>query len=243
VNSLASIVIPAYEEDENINRTINELISSFGENIEVHVVVDNVMDSTIQVFNSIIDLPDSYKIHIQNFGSGPANAIRFGLDQTNSNCVIVMMADGSDDIRILPELVNLVNRGVAVACASRYMPGGQQVGGPRLKKMISKNVGRILYFMAGVGTHDPTNSYKAYSKEFLGLVNVESRNGFEVGLELVSKARKLRLPIAEVPTIWLDRNHGTSRFQLLRWAPSYFRWFVNCFGFRKFPNMNGVKSP
>ncbi len=243
MNSLASIVIPAYEEDENINRTINELISSFGENIEVHVVVDNVMDSTIQVFNSIIDLPDSYKIHIQNFGSGPANAIRFGLDQTNSNCVIVMMADGSDDIRILPELVNLVNRGVAVACASRYMPGGQQVGGPRLKKMISKNVGRILYFMAGVGTHDPTNSYKAYSKEFLGLVNVESRNGFEVGLELVSKARKLRLPIAEVPTIWLDRNHGTSRFQLLRWAPSYFRWFVNCFGFRKFPNMNGVKSP
>ena len=75
------------------------------------------------------------------------------------------------------------------------------------------------------------------------LFNFLSRNGFEVGLELVSKARKLRLPIAEVPTIWLDRSHGTSRFQLLKWAPSYFRWFINCFGFRKFSNMNGDKSP
>jgi glycosyltransferase involved in cell wall biosynthesis len=238
---MASIVIPAYKEDENIVRTINELTSTFGGSVEVFVVVDNAMDSTILAFNSMISLPNSYKVCVQNLGSGPANAIRFGLGLTNSNCVIVMMADGSDDIRIVPELVNLVNRGVAVACASRYMPGGQQVGGPRLKKLISKNVGRVLYLIAGVGTHDPTNSYKAYSKSFLSMVNVESRNGFEVGLELVSKARKLRLPIAEVPTIWLDRSHGTSRFQLLKWAPKYFRWFVNCFCFWKLPYRDGVK--
>ena len=56
-----------------------------------------------------------------------------------------------------------------------------------------------------MGTWDPTNSFKAYNRAFVDEVGIHSDKGFEVGLELVAKARRLRLPVAEVPTIWLDR--------------------------------------
>jgi hypothetical protein len=140
------------------------------------------------------------------------------------------MADGSDDPRVIDDLIRLVERGCAVAAASRYMPGGQQIGGPRFKKILSKNASRALNLFLGVGTHDSTNSFKAYSKKFIDEVGIESDKGFEVGLELVAKAHRSGRIIAEVPTIWIDRMIGESNFQLRRWLPQYLRWFFYAFG-------------
>ena len=64
-----------------------------------------------------------------------------------------------------------------------------------------------------VGTRDATNSYKAYRRDFVQTVGIDSDAGFELGIELVAKARRLRLPVAELPTIWLDRAHGQSNFR------------------------------
>ena len=66
---------------------------------------------------------------------GPANAIRFGIDAARAPVAVVTMADGCDDPRQIDDLARLVDRGVVVAAASRYMPGGQQVGGPRFKRI------------------------------------------------------------------------------------------------------------
>ena len=227
--NFSTVIIPAFNEGINITRTILNLYKLYGSTIDVIVVVDFEDDTTINVFNQLDDIPQTFRIVVQNYGPGPANAIRFGIEQANTECVIVMMADGSDDVRTIQELSNLVSRGVAVACASRYMSGGQQIGGPRFKKSLSKTAGKILYSLAGVGTHDPTNSYKAYSKGMVQRVGIESRSGFEIGIELVSKAHRLRLPVAEIPTIWLDRTDGNSRFLLAKWAPKYLPWFFNCF--------------
>jgi glycosyltransferase involved in cell wall biosynthesis len=227
--SYSTVIIPAYNEGENIDKTIQDLAKLYGSTIDVLVVVDFEEDTTIEYFNRIDQIPKTFRIVVQNYGAGPANAIRFGIDTADTECVVVMMADGSDDIRAIQELSNLVSRGVAVACASRYMSGGQQIGGPRFKKFLSKTAGKILYSLAGVGTHDPTNSFKAYSKRMLQQVGIESRSGFEIGIELVSKAHRLRLPVAEIPTIWLDRRNGSSRFLLAKWAPKYLPWFFNCF--------------
>jgi hypothetical protein len=140
------------------------------------------------------------------------------------------MADGCDDPRQVDELTRLVERGVVVAAASRYMPGGQQVGGPLLKRSLSRTAGWTLYWLARVGTRDATNSFKAYSRSFVESVGIESTEGFEIGLELTAKARRLRQPVAEIPTIWLDRTVGTSRFRLARWIPTYLRWYFYAFG-------------
>jgi glycosyltransferase involved in cell wall biosynthesis len=227
--NFSTVVVPAFNEGGNIIKTIEELSKLYGSSIDVSVIVDFESDSTIESFNSIFAIPSTFKILVQSYGAGPANAIRFGIDNAETDCVVVMMADGSDDVRAVGELSNLVNRGVAVACASRYMSGGQQIGGPRFKKFLSKSAGKIVHLIAGVGTHDPTNSFKAYSKKFLTQTKIESRSGFEIGLELVSKAHRLGLPVAEIPTIWLDRTDGSSRFLLAKWAPKYLPWFFNCF--------------
>jgi hypothetical protein len=142
------------------------------------------------------------------------------------------MADGCDDPRQIDELTKLVERGVVVAAASRYMPGGQQVGGPMFKRMLSRNAGRTLYWFARVGTRDATNSFKAYSRDFVERVGIESEDGFEIGLELTAKARRMRLPVAEIPTIWLDRPAGVSNFKVAKWLPKYLRWWRFAFGRR-----------
>jgi hypothetical protein len=90
--------------------------------------------------------------------------------------------------------------------------------------------GRTLHTFAGVGTRDATNSFKAYSRPFLIEVGIDSRAGFEIGIELVAKARRLRRPVAEIPTIWLDRDAGVSNFQMRQWIPEYLKWYRLAYG-------------
>ena len=101
------------------------------------------------------------------YGRGPARAIRYGIDHVHAPVVVVTMADGSDDAEQIDELCKLVERGVVVAAASRYMSGGQQIGGPMLKSLLSRLAGLSLYWFAHVGTRDATNSFKAYSVDFV----------------------------------------------------------------------------
>ena len=83
---------------------------------------------------------------------------------------------------------------------------------------------------SSVGTRDATNSFKAYSTTFVREVGIDSDAGFEIGIELVAKARRLRRPVAEVPTIWLERHTGASSFKLVGWIPRYLDWYRFAFG-------------
>jgi dolichol-phosphate mannosyltransferase len=235
VTPQVSVVIPAYNEGERIIPVLDRLFEAITLDCEVLVVVDFPEDTTTPVVDSYpVDEP-RLRVVLNTYGRGPANAIRVGIDSATAACAVVTMADGSDDPRQINELARLVDRGVVVAAASRYMPGGQQVGGPWLKGLLSRLAGRSLYLLARVGTHDATNSFKAYATEFVHQVGIDSRAGFEIGLELTAKARRLRLPVAEIPTIWLDRRDGTSNFKLASWIPSYLRWYRFAFGRRLEP--------
>ena len=99
-----------------------------------------------------------------------------------------------------------------------------------MKAALSRTAGRTLGTFARVGTDDATNSFKAYDTAFVREVGIDSRNGFEIGLELTAKARRLRRPVAELPTIWLDRTLGDSHFDLRRWWPKYLRWYLFAYG-------------
>jgi hypothetical protein len=145
----------------------------------------------------------------------------------------------------IDQLTRLVERGVVVACASRYMRGGQQVGGPWVKGRISRLAGVSLNLMAHVGTHDATNSFKAYSRAFVERVGIDSDAGFELGIELVAKARRLGLPVAELPTIWLDRADGTSNFKVKAWIPRYLHWYLYALGIagRESPRARENRGP
>lgn len=225
-----SILIPAFGEELTIVRTLARLEESVSLQKEILIIVDSPDDSTIAAFLEHADnFPDA-KVLVQDYGRGPANAIRFGFDQATASTTVVTMADGSDDPRLIDDLVHLVERGCVIAAASRYMTGGAQIGGPRTKKLLSRGAGLSLQLFAGVGTRDATNSFKAYSTKFVQEVGIDSRHGFEIAIELVAKARRLRLPIAELPTIWLDRDAGVTNFQMRRWIPEYIRWYLYTYG-------------
>lgn len=227
-----SVVMPAYNEGEAVVPVLDRIFESVRLRCEVLVVVDAPDDTTVPVLTDYQAKEPRLRCVINTYGRGPANAIRFGIDSAAAPVVVVTMADGSDDPRQIDELARLVDRGVAVAAASRYMPGGQQVGGPILKGMLSRAAGRSLRVLAHIGTRDATNSFKAYNTEFVRAVGIDSRDGFEIGLELTAKAKRMRLPVAEIPTIWLDRQAGMSNFKLFRWIPMYLRWYGFAFGRR-----------
>jgi dolichol-phosphate mannosyltransferase len=232
VTPWVSVVIPAYNEGERIVPVLDRLFDAIELECEILVVVDMPEDTTVAVVDGYPVQEPRLRLVRNTYGRGPANAIRFGIQAATAPCVVVTMADGSDDPRQIDELARLVDRGVVVAAASRYMPGGQQVGGPRLKAMLSRLAGRSLHLLTRIGTRDATNSFKAYSTSFVREVGIDSRAGFEIGLELTAKAKRLRLPVAEIPTIWLDRQEGSSNFKLAVWIPSYLRWYRFAFGRR-----------
>lgn len=225
-----SIVIPAYNEGDDIIAGLDRIFESVKLDAEVLVVVDTENDTTIATVEKYTSTEPRLRYVINTYGRGPAQAIRYGIDQAAADTVVVTMSDGCDDPRQIDDLVRLVERGVVVAAASRYMPGGQQVGGPRFKSFLSRTAGKSLYLFADAGTRDATNSFKAYNTRFVRDVGIDSRDGFEIGLELTAKARRLRMPVAEIPTIWLDRAFGESHFKLSKWIPKYLKWYRFAFG-------------
>ena len=224
------MVVPAYEEGEGIVSVLERMGEAIKIEAEIVVVVDDEADSTVQFVKAFASQDPRARLAINTYGRGPANAIKYGMHNAAAPVVVVTMADGCDDPFQIDPLTRLVERGVVVAAASRYARSGQQVGGPWAKGFMSRMAGLTLFHLARVGTRDATNSYKAYSKRFIDAVDVESDQGFEIGIELVAKARRYRQPVAEIPTIWLDRAFGASNFKLMAWLPRYLHWYFFSFG-------------
>jgi glycosyltransferase involved in cell wall biosynthesis len=227
-----SIVIPGFEEGDAVTPVLARIAEAVTLPYEALLVVDSPDDPTIEAVEAFSRSDPRFRAVVNTYGPGPANAIRFGVDAASGSVLVVTMADGSDDPRQIDELARLVERGVVVAAASRYMSVGQQVGGPALKGLMSRVAGRSLHLLARVGTRDATNSFKAYSADFVRTVGIDSSTGFEIGIELTAKARRLRLPVAEIPTIWLERAEGISNFKVASWIPRYLRWYWFAFGRR-----------
>lgn len=224
--SRVSIVVPVFNEGPRIDGFLDRVFEAVTIPSELLAVYDSPEDSTApHLMRYARHEPRLRPLH-NTYGQGPAAALRFGIDAAQSAVIVVTMADGSDDPYQIEPLVRLVERGVAVAAASRYMRGGQQVGGPWIKGTISSLAGRSLSLLGRVGTHDSTNSFKAYSRDFIRTVGIDSDAGFTLGIEMIAKAKRLGLPVAELPTIWLDRADGTSNFKLNKWVGRYMRWYL-----------------
>jgi dolichol-phosphate mannosyltransferase len=225
-----SVVIPVYNEGEAIVPCLDRILQAVHLPAQVLVVYDDPTDTTLPYLEKYQRSDPRVVPLLNGHGPGPARAIRWGIEQSDAPVAVVTMADGSDDPEQIDALANLVDRGVVIAAASRYMSGGQQIGGPALKATLSKLAGLSLFWVARVGTRDATNSFKAYDVAFVREVGIDSDTGFEIGIELVAKARRLRRPVAELPTIWLERHAGTSHFQVVKWVPRYLEWYRFAFG-------------
>jgi dolichol-phosphate mannosyltransferase len=219
-------VMPVYNEGPNIRRTLAELYDSVPLSKRVLIVYDMDEDDTLPVVREIAPSYPGLELLKNRHGRGVLNAMRTGIEAATAEVVIVTMADLSDDVAVARQMVEMIQTGEAdIVCASRYMKGGRQIGGPRLKGLLARLAGLSLHLLTGIPTQDATNSFRAYRTSVAQAIPIESRGGFEVALELTVKAHALGYRIAQVPCTWRDRTAGTSRFQLFRWLPHYLRWY------------------
>lgn len=222
-----SLVIPVWNEGAHAAELCRTLHAACPAGYETLVVFDFDEDDTLPALAAVPanERPENLRTVKNELGRGVRWAIEAGMRAARAPVVVVTMADLSDDYRALPEMIARAEAGAAVATASRYIPGGRQDSGPWLKRQLSRAAGLSLYHLAGLPIHDPTNSFKAYRKDFLAATPLESSEGFCLALELSVKAHFGGWRIEEVPATWTDRSAGTSRFRLWKWLPSYLRWW------------------
>lgn len=169
------------------------------------------------------------RIHVVNDDGEPHGfglAVRRGLDKVTDGLVVIMMSDGSDDPAILHWMAKKIEKdGYDLVIGSRYMIGGQQIGGPLLKRILSRWCGRLLYWW-GIPTHDATNAYKMM-RASRALELQLSSNGFALNLEITAKAYRLGWKITEIPVTWTDRRGGRSKFKLSNELSEYIGWFLH----------------
>ncbi len=220
-----SVVMPVFKEGDAVEPVLRALTAGVSTPHEIIVVYDFDEDPTVPVIERLrAELPAVRGLR-NDLGRGVLNAMKAGMDATAGAYVLISMADGSDEPHVVDPMVALARDGADVVSASRYMRGGRQVGGPRLKRLMSRTAGLTLHWFAGVPTHDPTNNFKLYSRRFLDSVTIESTAGFELALELTVKATIAGRRVAEVPTTWRDRTAGQSNFKLRKWLPNYLHWY------------------
>ena len=224
--STLHIVIPVYNEKDNIAGVYQLIKKHIPSEHRIYVVYDFDEDNTVPVVKGLQTLDSNLQLVKNRYGRGVLNAIKTGFDSAPSGPCLVVMGDISDDLSIVPMMLEHYERGFKVVSASRYMPGGRQIGGPILKRTLSRLAGVSLHYLTGIPTHDVTNNFKLYDKSLLDSVTIQSKGGFEIAMELTVKAFKKGYAICEVPATWRDRTAGESRFKLWRWAPHYLRWYL-----------------
>ena len=221
-----SVVVPVYNEGDNITPVVRNLMAAVRTRpMEILVVYDFDEDTTVPVVRGLQGEVPELRLVRNTLGRGVLKAIRTGLGAAAAPNVLVMMADASDDPRDIDAMIGKASQGADLVSASRYMRGGGQVGGPLLKRLLSRTAGLSLHWIGGIPTHDPTNNFKLYSRRLLDAVAIESAAGFELALELTVKAHALGMRVDEVPTTWHDRTAGESRFRMWQWIPHYLRWY------------------
>ena len=219
-------VMPVYNEGANVGRALEEIASKVPIAKRVLVVYDFDEDNTVPVVRELQARYPWVELVKNTIGRGVLNAVRAGIAATSAEVVIVTMADLSDDVAVVPKMVGLIrDGGYDIVCASRYMRGGRQIGGPWFKGFLSRMAGVSLYWLAGLPTHDATNAFRAYRRSVLLEAPIESRGGFEYSLEITAKAHARGRRVTEVPSTWRDRSAGQSRFKLRAWLPLYLKWY------------------
>ena len=217
--------MPVYNEGEAIEPVLRNVSDFVKTPREILVVWDFDADTTKPVVERLAaEIPGLRGVR-NDLGRGVLNAMKSGIAEARGEFVLISMADGSDEPHLVDQMVALAREGADIVAPSRYMRGGSQVGGPRLKRLMSRTAGLTLHWIGGVRTHDATNNFKLYSRRFLESVRIESQGGFELAIELTVKATLAGRRVAELPTTWRDRTAGQSNFKMRAWLPRYLRWY------------------
>ncbi len=214
----AGIVIPTYNERENIQELIPEIFKVARRNrldIRVLVVDDSSPDGTYEV---VKNLGKKFNVTLlkrkkkMGIGSAYVAGFRFFLKK-KTDLVFEMDADLSHDPRYLPMFFNKIKGGYDLVIGSRYVRGGKILGWGMTRKAVSSGgnfVGRII---AGLGVKDITAGYRCYRRNVLEKINLNKvkSTGYSFQLEMVHLVKMGGFSIAEIPITFHNREVGKSK--------------------------------
>ena len=222
-NNKLDILIPVFNEDETIVKTIENIFSAVKYDYKIIICYDYDEDPTLKIIKE--SFPYNSKIvFVKNFSKGFNNALISGFKSSTAKAVLVFMADDHINHNIINLCYEKFTEGYQVVCPSRFIRGGKMTGNPFLKGIITKLVSFFLFNFTSFPIKDSTNSFRLFSKELINKVKIESNKGFTLSLELTAKAHRLGYKITEIPTIWVERDKGKSRFKLFSFILPYTKW-------------------
>lgn len=218
------ILIPVFNENETIITTIKNIISSVNLNYNIFICYDYEEDPTINLIKN--NFPNNSKIlFIKNYSRGFNSAIISGFKKSNAKAVIIFMADDHTNHKIINTCYKKFDEGYEVVCPSRFIKGGKMIGSPLLKGILTRLASFFLFNFTTFPIKDSTNSFRLFSKKLINSLKIESDKGFTLSLEITAKAHRLGVKIIEIPSTWIERDKGKSRFKLLSFVPYYLKWF------------------
>ena len=215
------IIIPVFNEGKKINKLYDLFNQKLNINFRLIVCYDYEDDNTLKNIKQIKDIKKQIFL-VKNNSVGPNEAIKTGIEKTDSKIILVYMADDLENIELINKMYNLVNQDkYDLIIPSRFINGGKFIGASFIKSTITKIGSFLIYYIGKIPFKDSTNAFKMFKRSILNRVKLKSTVGFTYALELTIKSYKKKFRIIEVPSIWIDLEGRKSKFKLYRWLPSY----------------------
>ncbi len=228
-----SIVIPAYNEEESISETVDQIEEAFSKvniNHEIFIVNDNSKDNTLEVLKSLSEKYPNLKYETNLGPNGFGYAVRFGLERFSGDCVAVMMADLSDSpYDLIRYYTKMLEGNYDCVFGSRFIKGGKVIDYPFVKKIINRIANMIIRLVMGIKYNDTTNAFKLYKKEVIEGVKPILSPHFNLTIELPLKAIIRGYSYTVVPNSWTNRKYGVSKLKIKEMGSRYFFILVYCF--------------
>lgn len=211
------VIIPTYNELENIQRMIEKVMSLPGD-FHVLVVDDGSPDGTAEIVKSLCS-KFSNRLHIeersgkQGLGTAYIHGFKWAL-ANNYDYVFEMDADFSHNPEDLNRLYDACeNDGADLAVGSRYVKGVNVVNWPMGRVLMSYYASVYVRFITGIPIHDSTAGFKCYKRRVLEKIDLDKIRfkGYAFQIEMKFTAWKYGFKIIEVPIIFTDRQEGTSK--------------------------------
>ena len=219
-----SVVMPAHNEATVIGDTLGTLtalLAAEGLDYEIVVIDDGSTDETFEIVTAVAADDERVRVFRNEQANGFGHAVRAGLDAFTGDAVAIVMADGSDDPRDVVLYYRVLEAGYDCAFGSRFMPGAEVTGYPRLKLAVNRAVNHGIRMVFRHGYNDTTNAFKAYKREVIEHMQPLLSPHFNLTVEMPLKAVTRGFSYAIVPTSWTHRAAGTSNLQLNEMGSRY----------------------
>ena len=208
------IIVPTYNELENIRRLLPELMA-LGPDIRVLVVDDNSPDGTGKLADELA--AENERISVLHrpgklgLGSAYVAGFKYAIQQ-DVDCVFEMDADFSHDPAMIPEFIEEI-ASCDVVIGSRYISGINVVNWPMSRLLLSYFANIYTRLVTGMTIRDTTSGYKCFRREVLEHIELDDvrSDGYAFQIEMNFRCWQKGYRLREIPIIFVDRRSGTSK--------------------------------